>query len=71
LTGKVEEVHENYITLNITKGVCKGARKIYYSEDDYISDVIKHENLVGKNITLMVNSNVCKKEMEVQNNLSQ
>jgi len=69
LKGEVSEVHENYIILDIDRGLCKGKVKIYYSDEDYLHDVIKTQNLVGKRISVMVDSNTCKKEMRILNNL--
>lgn len=69
LKGIVREIHDNYIILDIDRGLCKGKRKIYYSEDDYVYNAVKTQNLIDKSISVMVDSNTCKKEMKVINNL--
>ncbi|MBZ4642684.1 MAG: hypothetical protein JG767_293 [Deferribacteraceae bacterium] len=69
LRGVVSEIHENYIILDIDRGVCKGKRMIYYSKEDYLYDAIKTQDIVGERITVLVDSNTCEKEMKVINNL--
>jgi hypothetical protein len=69
LRGSVSEIHDNYIILDIDKGLCIGKRKIYYTKNDYLYDAIKTQNIVGEHISVMVDSNTCEKEMKVINNL--
>jgi len=68
LRGSVSEIHDNYIILDIDKGLCIGKRKIYLSNEDYPYDNVKIESLIGKNISVIVDSSTCKKEMKIINN---
>ncbi|AEI14510.1 hypothetical protein Flexsi_0846 [Flexistipes sinusarabici DSM 4947] len=69
ISGRVSKINKHYIILDIDKGLCKGKRKIDFSKGDYLPDDVKTQNLIGKNISVMVNSSTCKKEMKVINNL--
>jgi hypothetical protein len=58
LSGKIKKIKDNYVTVIVESGSCKGERKFK------ISPKIKHELEKNTVITFQINSEYCKKKDE-------
>jgi len=69
IRGKVVGVYNNYFEVEVTKGSCKGNRKLYFDNSLNIPTSELINRFLYEEISVMVDTNVCKPEMKIIKNI--
>jgi hypothetical protein len=69
IRGKVVGVYDNYFEVEVTKGSCKGNRKLYFDNSLNIPTSELINRFLYEEISVMVDTNVCKPEMKIIKNM--